>query len=304
MHCEYNVITHFTFLRVLHCNLYNLVCLCMLLLKLRAVLDRLTLLSAYSLPANRSSTMAPWSPVVGELVCPMFPVSHKVWIVVAKDDTRCDIECARWGGKLGNVEVSKIYPTTLCVWIDPEDVTTPTTLAVPSPEIPLTQHLTGVQFQEWFKRTYAEPRMQSDASVFEWMNLPGMPGNKLRIQRNHRTGCDPITSAAVLSSKPFAGQPVLYPSLVSRGLTAEFWSQQFQELIIFEFADALAWCPQDHVWVICLACDKFHFPSCGDNCHRGSKRHLAKEEWALCYGLERTMCYYNDTSSTSRPRFM
>ena len=177
----------------------------------------------------------------------------------------------------------------------------PSPLPAPPPELQVCE-----AYRNFDYRAYVDGMGSpgSKSPIGCWMELPGMPGNRIRIIPNLKTMVRDDNPSNVIPQVPYRGEPVLYPSLVSRGLTVDFFSSQFEALIVMQFVDSLGFCPADHVWVNCLACDKFHFPWYGSNCHRCSTKHRKHLEWAENQSLSSVMAYHSQLKSSVRQRFM
>ena len=101
--------------------------------------------------------------------------------------------------------------------------------------------------------------------------LPGMQGNSITLMR--------------MDPGPWFTALQCYPSLADQGIGLIFHSAQFNEVIVMELFDVLAWCPAKHIWPYCLYCQKFLFPAHG---HRSSIKHQKALRWAVAAGPEAT----------------
>ena len=214
-------------------------------------------------------------------------------VTIRRDDLGCRI----------SVDRATLHTLTIVAHTDADTANAKTIMDC---DLPLAPRSAPDTYQQWFDETFSPDNFETIMN--QWKELPGVPGNRIRIikMQPQTLAVCPITTPEQLSLAECTGrEPLLYPSLALRGLTLEFHSTLFCETIVLEGADGLGWCPAGHVWVICLACGKFHFPAHGPNSHRQSSRHLKKMSWCRDCGLGGSMGYYAQSTVTNgRPRFL
>ena len=205
-----------------------------------------------------------------------------VWMVVNNEADRTILAQTDPEGKRRRISVrsSACHSLALCLHrpVPPMTVTNPMQDHSQAPLCGVPPSQGGMDVQDFLVHNAGRSECLN-----KWIPLPGMRGNSIMLVARGPlgVGVEPLAPGSTMLR---ARGLLSWPRLTALNIGVRFRSESFKCEHDFEFFDVLAWCPQDHVWIFCAWCGKFHFPCEGG--HRESKKHQRALEWMRRSGPE------------------